>query len=247
MKVLGSLVLAGLALLASVVVHADPPATHGMLLFGDQITYVSHLPMFHAPHDWQAVFKVSLQAPKASVALEKYAAAKGAGATFFTLVPEPMDLAQVIEGGAVSFHADLYLGHFEKGGQMLGGVQVTVEKVIYARKLDPQAAPDAQEKYLVFGEPRNYFAAHLIGAKPSFDMVAKVGAPYELKVVTCRSRVCPDPVMTPIQVELPVTLVKAAVEHPAAPGLLAGDTLGDWDGVLVDVLQPLYFEQADLQ
>jgi hypothetical protein len=41
--------------------HADTPATHGMLLFGTKDIWLSHLPMFHKPHDYQVIMSVTLQ------------------------------------------------------------------------------------------------------------------------------------------------------------------------------------------
>ncbi len=35
-------------------------ANHGMLLFGEQAAYLSHLPMFGSPHNYQAIFEVTL-------------------------------------------------------------------------------------------------------------------------------------------------------------------------------------------
>ena len=38
----------------------EGPDFHGMLLFGEQRAYLSHLPMFKSPHFYQAVFEVTL-------------------------------------------------------------------------------------------------------------------------------------------------------------------------------------------
>jgi|SRR5215213_1783431 len=38
----------------------ERPAFHGMVLFGEQTAYLSHLPMFMSPHDYQAIFEVTL-------------------------------------------------------------------------------------------------------------------------------------------------------------------------------------------
>ncbi len=38
----------------------EKPGFHGMVLVGQRRAYLSHLPMFHSPHDYQAVFEVSL-------------------------------------------------------------------------------------------------------------------------------------------------------------------------------------------
>ncbi|MGE3974950.1 MAG: hypothetical protein AB7F59_10530 [Bdellovibrionales bacterium] len=57
----------------SMTAQADPPSTHGMVVFGKNATYVSHLPMFHAPHDYQLVMKVSFSGacPKSFVTLDR--------------------------------------------------------------------------------------------------------------------------------------------------------------------------------
>src|SRR3954467_13339522 len=41
--------------------HHDHPAVHGMLVFGQQQILLSHLPMFHAPHDFQVLLLVRLR------------------------------------------------------------------------------------------------------------------------------------------------------------------------------------------
>jgi hypothetical protein len=38
----------------------ERPTFHGMVLFGEQTAYLSHLPMFMSLHDYQAVFEVAL-------------------------------------------------------------------------------------------------------------------------------------------------------------------------------------------
>ena len=40
--------------------RASEPAFHGMVLFGNKTHYISHLPMYHSPHDYQVVAQVSL-------------------------------------------------------------------------------------------------------------------------------------------------------------------------------------------
>jgi hypothetical protein len=47
--------------------HHEPnpehPAVHGMLMVGEARVLMSHLPMFHAPHDQQIILETSLSAP----------------------------------------------------------------------------------------------------------------------------------------------------------------------------------------
>lgn len=158
---------------ASLLARADKPATHGMLLFGDKQTYVSHLPMFHAPHDYQLILQVKLKLTPLSTALMKYEQAKRQGETLFTIEPEKMDLTQVIDGTLKEFKAKLYAGHFERGGRALDTVIVVVEKKIYSQKLNPEKL-GAVFNYLVFGEKDDYYAAHIINGVGSFDSILKV-------------------------------------------------------------------------
>lgn len=45
----------------------EKPNFHGMVLVGEERAYLYHLPMFHSPHDYQAVFEVSLTSDHADV------------------------------------------------------------------------------------------------------------------------------------------------------------------------------------
>src|SRR5712672_424876 len=106
-----------LLLLVGVARAEDKPGTHGMLLFGDAVLYVSHLPMFHAPHDYQSI--VAIKVDDAGTAAYR-AQRKGSKELVYTLVPEKLVLP--VFGAATPakpfrFHADLVRGHFERGGE----------------------------------------------------------------------------------------------------------------------------------
>lgn len=165
--------LLGLTLIVSGAAKADPPSVHGMLVFGDKVTYASHLPMFHHPHDYQLVMKVKFHAPdrREPGVLAAYKLLKAKGKTLFTIEPKPMDLTKVMSGEITHFAALLYDGHFERGGTPIGAVTVQVETFLVNKKLDP-AEPEKNE-YLLFGEKAEFFLVHLINGKPSFDLVAK--------------------------------------------------------------------------
>ena len=90
------------------------PSTHGMLLFGNKVTYASHLPMFHKPHNYQLIMKLSLSEAEGGSALTAYQQEKDSGETFFTIMPEAMDLTKVIDKSKTSFQALLFKGHFER-------------------------------------------------------------------------------------------------------------------------------------
>lgn len=230
------------ALFAWVGARADQPATHGMLLFGGNVVYASHLPMFHSPHDYQLLMKLKLEDAPLSFTLMKYNTAKRSSATYFTLVPEPMDLAKVVDGTLKTFTAIIFEGHFERGGKRIGPVQVTVAELLYAQKLDGSREP-SDNRYMIFGEKGEYFAAHLIDGRPNFDAIARTAQPYKLTNGSCRSRACIGPEKRPVEDErLPLEI---AAGHPSKPPQ-SGDVLGEVGGVIADIKKMIYVEVDEL-
>jgi hypothetical protein len=235
--------LAMFALLAlAAQAKADRPSIHGMVLFGEKATYLSHLPMFHSPHDYQVLLKVNLKEP--SKVVEIYKALKADGSQVFTIAPEPFDLTTIISGKVNQFSAQLYHGHFEKEGKELGKILVQVEKVLFSSKLDPAA--EEENSYFLFGAAGEYFAAHVINGKPSFDSILKVSAPFELEFNFCRTRVCADPKNLPV----PDSALPIVVSGPF--GLngdnkpKVGSQIGNFGGIMTTVLQVIYFEEEEL-
>jgi hypothetical protein len=57
----------------------ERPGFHGMVLVGRRSAYLSHLPMFHSPQDYQAVFEVSLTVGD-TAALPMYERSRGPAA-----------------------------------------------------------------------------------------------------------------------------------------------------------------------
>jgi hypothetical protein len=142
---------------------AEKPATHGMLLFGDETLFVSHLPMFHAPHDYQIIAAVTLAARD-----ERYTAAE-----LHTLNPERFGISRLHEVG-FKFAGEVVHGHFERDGTPLGKTEVSVGRVLHFRRF---GGPSPRTRYLVFGSAKEAYLAHLISAPPDFDQVVGVEIP----------------------------------------------------------------------
>jgi hypothetical protein len=224
--------------------HGDPKATHGMVLFGDKTTYMSHLPMFHAPHDYQLVAQISVGEITRG-ALFDYEQLKSAGHSLFTLVPKPMDLTQVISGQITQFQALLYDGHFEKEGTSLGTVQVTVQKILVSKKLEPASAEKG--KFLVFGKADEYYAVHLIDGKPNYDGIFNVSIPYSLQVTHCRTRVCSDVTKIPVsEDQLPMVLGGMGLGSDGLKIPKVDETLGTLGDFMSDVKKVIYVEEGEL-
>lgn len=151
---------------------------HGMAVFGGQQgLYASHLPMFHAPHDRQVVFRFHLANPNAEAAVRRALAEQPA---LWTLDPEPFDLHRLAPGHTEplrTFTANVVQGHFERGGVARFTHQpVVVDEVLIFRNLNTRAAepgpvPTSAGRYQLIGAGREYFAVKAIDRRPDFDIL----------------------------------------------------------------------------
>src|SRR5689334_10429882 len=86
---------------------ADSPAKHGMLIVGNQKIYASHLPMFHQPHDYQAIFELEFSMPRADANALYRQDRLDSDSKIYTIEPQRFELPAVINA-KTPFKADLY-------------------------------------------------------------------------------------------------------------------------------------------
>jgi hypothetical protein len=150
---------------------------HGMLLFGDDTIYLSHLPMFGPPHNFQVLLAVSLD-DAAGEALTSDRADDPAD--MYTFVPTEFDIEELDPDGdgprRTTMDGAIFHGHFERGGAAISDAVVTVDEVVCFTRLDVDESPQPDRKlgYLAFGEPGHLYLAHEITARPNFDHVLAV-------------------------------------------------------------------------
>lgn len=156
----------------AMMVHQTPPpgghvGVHGMIVFGSD--HFSHIPMFHAPHDYQAVMEVHLSHPD-------LVDGTSFGDGLHTFVPEEFSLGDVLSGQKTHFEGTLYEGNFEDGGRpLLEGVQVDVREVTESRHLEADARGPAELSYKLYGRPGDTYLVHPIyGHGADFDQILKV-------------------------------------------------------------------------
>lgn len=174
-----------LLLTASGLAHATPLTwgVHGMVLFGGkQGLYASHLPMFHAPHDYQVLLQVRLADP----ALDARLRAQLAGRTaLWTLAPERFELARLLPDAPQplrQFHASVVRGHFEKDGQAepgYGAAAIVVERVLLMRQLSAAPAASASARYLQVGDGTQRFLVKRIDSRPDFEHIVAWTSPAQ--------------------------------------------------------------------
>lgn len=160
--------------------HApDGPAVHGMLIVGAQHVFLSHLPMFHPPHEFQVLLKVKLSEAGRDVAPVYFADRQKTATRIYTWVPQPFILSELApdqEPQRRRMRGTIFRGHFERGGQPItsGDVVAEVDQIYHFRKFESSRSALPELQYLLFGEPGDLFVAHLITAPPDFDHVLSV-------------------------------------------------------------------------
>jgi hypothetical protein len=223
---------------------ANPPATHNMLVVGEQAVFLSHLPMFQVkgedpmPHRYQVILEAKLARQ------EDYAKDRREhpGTTIYTLNPEDFILPELVSRPLSSFKAKtLFRGHLERDGSVpvLENADVSVQRVIHFRELDAKAKRPRQLEYLLFGKGDELFLAHLIVAPPDFDQILSVkiaGHPF-----------------TDAELAQGVSIVFPKTRNTAATRLKAQRVAGEATAgssrkkVQVDVSRELYFEEGELR
>ena len=153
---------------------------HGMALFGGKDgLYAAHLPMFHAPHDYQVVLQVHLADRSTDAALRARLHGKTA---LWTLAPEQFDLDRLGPQAArplLRFKADLVQGHFEQGGKtQFSGATVVVDKVLLFRQLAPQALVRATAHYMQVGSGKQRYLIKQIDSRPDYDHIVAYDAAF---------------------------------------------------------------------
>ena len=233
----------------------DRPATHNMLVFGEQTVFLSHLPMFHAlngagtefrsPHRFQVILQAALTPEQAASYLKDRQA--NPGAQFYTIGPEEFVLTRLFEPKTTpqlsEFTATVFRGHLEAQPNHpvpgLVNVKVKIARVVHGRKFDPKSKPAALE-YLLFGRGPERFLAHAIFSPPDFDHVLAVNS------------VSPDLTDRDLQQEVRVTITDRKNvaadrlrEQQQVEGMLRIGS-GAPTKVRFEVGRRIYFEEGEL-
>jgi hypothetical protein len=159
-------------------VQSDKPlgyGQHGMAVFGNSAgLFASHLPMFHAPHDTQVIFRFHLRDTAVDSALRKALTEKPA---LWTLDPELFDLHRLAPGHPSPlrhFTARFVEGHFERGGsERFLAQDVEIEEVLVFRPLNAIRTEGVASagRYFVIGAPQGHFLVKEIDRRPDFDAI----------------------------------------------------------------------------
>jgi hypothetical protein len=170
----------------------DTPATHNMMLVGENTAFLSHLPMFvglnrartayATPHRYQVLLEVTFSKDGRDVTqLYRDDRKRHPGEKMYTINPNEFVLPSLFAAGtephADRFTASVFRGHFERGGVRvpgLEGVLVNVRRVVHAGTFDPAVQHPQRLTYILFGKGNELFLAHSITHPPDFDQILSV-------------------------------------------------------------------------
>jgi hypothetical protein len=148
---------------------------HGMLVFGEDVLYMSHLPMFMRPHNFQVLLEVDFDEDVRRLPADDRGAT---GDGMYTWDRRKFSIAELDPAGdgpaRDSMVGNLVRGHFERGGTPIAtDVVARVLDGVHFHDLDIDARPDegGELSYLCFGRGGRLHLAHEIAAGPDFDQV----------------------------------------------------------------------------
>lgn len=125
--------------------------------------YVSNMPTYNMPHNAQILYKLELR-ELSLIQLVR-------DADMVTILTQPINLQRLIRGEKVTVLADVYLGHYDRGGmQVFKDLPITFNKPLYARMLDELESKDRKQRYDAVEVGNNeYILIHQIQTPPSYD------------------------------------------------------------------------------
>ncbi len=161
----------------------EPPADfgrHNMVALGHDTVFLSHLPMFMAPHDAQLILEVGLTRDGAD-AVPVWTAERDAhpDERLYTVFPEKFALSSLYRPdppARTTFRATVFRGHLERGGEAIDALSdliVDIRSVVFAARFGGADKPD-DLTYFLFGRGSERFLAHTIRQAPDFDQLLSV-------------------------------------------------------------------------
>jgi hypothetical protein len=231
---------------------ADGPATHNMLVVGEETVYLSHLPMFQEqgeppmPHRYQVILEVTFADQ------ERYVKDRREHRTtkIYMLEPETFVLPELVSADPQrkplgSFKAKRVVrGHLERNDNVpiLQDVEVSVKRVSHFRQFDPKAKKSLRLEYLLFGKGQELFLAHLITAPPDFDQM--------LAVKVTGHAFTDEELAQGVPVTFPGTKNAAASrlrEKQRVTGEMTVENVPAPKKIQVEVSRELFFEEGELR
>lgn len=164
--------------------HDHPPQEppHNMMVVGEKTVFLSHLPMFMTPHNFQVILEATFSSGGKDVtSIYVKDRQTHPQEKMYTLEPQERFKLPTLftprPPERASFKGTIFRGHLERGGVHINGLEnidVNIKRVVYAQKLDSSLRKLDQLEYLLIGKGQELFLAHVISKAPDFDQLLSV-------------------------------------------------------------------------
>lgn len=163
----------------------DSRAAHTMIVLGTETIFLSHIPMFTTPHDYQVILRATFSSP-GSDPQQVYVDDRKAhpAALLYTVQPEPFVLPDLFPSGPRktahlrSFPASLFRGNYAGSDADIApiaeSVVVSVADVVHSRKFDPGAPALDHLSYVLFGKGSELWLEHVLTKPPDFEQILSI-------------------------------------------------------------------------
>src|SRR4051812_9870439 len=162
--------------------HEQEEPPHNMMVVGEKSVFLSHLPMFMSPHNFQVILEATFTSGGRNVQ-EVYTKDRQSNrqTKMYTLEPqESFKLPTLFTPhppSRSSFKGTIFRGHLERGGEEIAGltnIDVFVKRVVYAQQFGRGFDKADKLTYILFGSGQELFLAHVIAKQPDFDQILSV-------------------------------------------------------------------------
>ena len=129
------------------------------------ILYASNLPSYEKPHNAQIIYKIDTKQRSLLYLVRD--------ADLVTIQPETFNLQQLIRGEQVTVKANVFIGHFERGGsKTYEDIEITFSELQYLRMLEDLSEPNGEQTYDEVQLIKNgRLLVHQIQKAPSYDHI----------------------------------------------------------------------------
>lgn len=137
--------------------------------YKDGHVYLSHVPAYMSPHDFQFLFEAKLQNAKTILNLNHN----------YSTISKYMSLNSLMNKTLSTFQTDLYDGNFINDNLLEENVTITVVNIVYIKQLTSNDTVADNPSYIAFGGQfkhcgsGSYNLLHVIGGPSNFDHIVQ--------------------------------------------------------------------------
>jgi len=159
----------------------DQPGYHNMFMFGTDVLYLSHMPMFTMErHMYQVILRATLPADIMSEYQAGRRAKPDAAYNLSNSESDPYVLPELSSGTRTSFTADVWADYSNADAAPVDppfakSVPVEVEQIVHFRHFNADIPYPEHLTYMLFGSGGEAHLSHYIARDPDYQHIVTLG------------------------------------------------------------------------